>query len=125
MLPSKILVLVLLIFAFVIVGGVALVRIMAGLAGGLSLLTITILLPLIIGIIYGYNERSLDNFKSWFFNTPKKKVILRFSVVFWYIGLMFILSYSLYDNISGNITFVASGGFLLGYGSYIALSKVL
>lgn len=122
---SKTGLLALLLFGLLLVASTALTRIQEGADAGLSLISAALFLPLIIWITFKYNEKTLLNFKNWLHNIPTGKGILAFSVLFWYIGLLAIIAYSLYDNPSLTIVSFIIIGFLLGSSMYLGLLKKL
>ena len=125
MIKEKIGLLALLLFGFSVTTLLAVIRIIEGAKAGLSLISVAVLLPLIFWIIFRYNNKVLDNLKFWLRRTPRKKGALVFSVFFWYIGVISIIAYTLYDSLVLNFAIIGVLGALLGSSTYIVLLKKL
>ena len=116
---------VLLFFGFSVIIILTAFRMSRGIEGGLSLIAAAVLLPLILWILFKYNEKVLDNLKDWLYTTNTQKGTLIFSAIFWYIGFVAIVAYSLYDNLLVNILIIGVVGILLGSSTYKGLLKKL
>ncbi len=122
---GRIFLLFILSLGFFLVLALTLFRISVGDTGGLAFIAVFLLFPVIIWVLVGYSENVMDNLKTWIHNTPKKRGTLVFSIIFWYIGLASIISYSMFENLINNLTVVTIMGFLLGYMLHKTLVKYL
>ena len=81
---------------------------------GLALIASGVLYPLGFSMILSHNTL-LSQLSKYLSRTSFNKSILHFSCLFWYLGILFIISYRLYENIFTYFPSIFAGGLVGGY----------